>query len=112
MSEFSITRDYPHPIDRVWRTLTDPALVPRWTTTGQGGRPEGFAPVVGTKFRFIAKPVGGWRGSLSELPRDVTRTSSASSDLRLAAAGGNPVLFSAEVSASSHRGFRWAPSAR
>ena len=62
MSEFRITRDYPHPIERVWRVLTDPELVPRWTTTGQGGRPEGFAPVAGTKFRFIAKPVAGWRG--------------------------------------------------
>jgi uncharacterized protein YndB with AHSA1/START domain len=62
MSEFRITRDYPHPIERVWRVLTDPELVPRWTTTGQGGRPEGFAPVAGTRFRFIAKPVAGWRG--------------------------------------------------
>jgi len=62
MSEFRITRDYPHPIERVWRVLTDPELVPRWTTTGQGGRPEGFMPVAGTKFRFIAKPVASWRG--------------------------------------------------
>jgi uncharacterized protein YndB with AHSA1/START domain len=62
MSEFRITRDFPHPIERVWRVLTDPALVPRWTSTGQGGRPEGFAPVAGTRFRFIAKPVAGWRG--------------------------------------------------
>ena len=62
MSEFHLTRDYPHPVEKVWRVLTDPALVPRWTSTGQGGRPEGFAPVVGTKFRFVAKPVPGWRG--------------------------------------------------
>jgi uncharacterized protein YndB with AHSA1/START domain len=62
MSEFRVVRDYPYPIERVWRVLTDPALVPRWTTTGQGGRPEGFLPVAGTKFRFIAKPVAGWRG--------------------------------------------------
>jgi uncharacterized protein YndB with AHSA1/START domain len=62
MSEFRVVRDYPYPIERVWRVLTDPALVPRWTTTGQGGRPEGFVPVAGTKFRFIAKPVAGWRG--------------------------------------------------
>jgi uncharacterized protein YndB with AHSA1/START domain len=62
MSEFRITRDYPHPIELVWRVLTDPALVPRWTTTGQGGRPEGFAAVAGTRFRFVAKPTPGWRG--------------------------------------------------
>jgi uncharacterized protein YndB with AHSA1/START domain len=62
MGEFRITRDYPHPIELVWQVLTDPAFVPRWTTTGQGGRPEGFAPVVGNHFRFIAKPTPGWRG--------------------------------------------------
>lgn len=62
MSEFRIVRDYPYPVAEVWRVLTDPELVPRWTTTGQGGRPEGFAPVVGTRFRFVAKPTPGWRG--------------------------------------------------
>ena len=25
-------------------------------------RPEGFAPVVGTRFKFVAKPQPGWRG--------------------------------------------------
>ena len=62
MSEFRIVREYPYPVPTVWRVLTDPALVSRWTTTGQGGRPEGFAPVVGTRFRFKAKPTPGWRG--------------------------------------------------
>lgn len=62
MSEFRIVREYPHPIAKVWRVLTDPELVPRWTHTGQGGRPEGFEPVVGNKFRFVAKPMPGWRG--------------------------------------------------
>jgi uncharacterized protein YndB with AHSA1/START domain len=62
MSEFKIVRDFPHPIAKVWQVLTDPQLVPRWTSTGQGGRPEGFAPVAGTKFQFVAKPVAGWRG--------------------------------------------------
>jgi uncharacterized protein YndB with AHSA1/START domain len=62
MSEFRIIREYPHPVDRVWRVLTDPEVVPRWTSTGQGGRPEGFAPVAGTRFRFVAKPTPGWRG--------------------------------------------------
>ncbi len=62
MSGYSITRTYPHPVGKVWQVLTDPELVPLWTTTGQGGRPEGFAPVVGTRFRFVAKPTMGWRG--------------------------------------------------
>jgi len=62
MSQFRIVRDYPHPIETVWRAVTDPAVVPRWTATGQGARPVGFAPVVGTRFQFVAKPVPGWRG--------------------------------------------------
>ena len=62
MSEIHIVRDYPHPPAKVWRAVTDPALVPLWTATGAGGRPEGFAPVVGTKFRFLAKPKPGWSG--------------------------------------------------
>ncbi|MGD0065125.1 MAG: SRPBCC domain-containing protein [Streptosporangiaceae bacterium] len=62
MSEIHIVRDYPHPPAKVWRAVTDPALVPLWTATGAGGRPEGFAPAVGTKFRLIAKPKPGWNG--------------------------------------------------
>ena len=62
MSEIRIVRDYPHPPAKVWRALTDPALIPLWTSTGAGGRPEGFATTVGTKFRFVAKPKPGWSG--------------------------------------------------
>jgi uncharacterized protein YndB with AHSA1/START domain len=62
VSEIRIVRDYPHPVESVWRALTDPALIPRWTSTGAGGRPEGFAPVAGTRFRFVAKPKPGWNG--------------------------------------------------
>ena len=62
MSEIRIVRDYPHPVSKVWRALTDPALIPLWTATGAGGRTEGFVPVAGTKFRFIAKPKPGWNG--------------------------------------------------
>ena len=62
MSEIRIVRDYPYPVTRVWRALTDPDLIPLWTVTGAGGRPEGFAPVPGTKFRFVAKPKPGWNG--------------------------------------------------
>jgi uncharacterized protein YndB with AHSA1/START domain len=57
MSDIHIVRDYPHPPAKVWRALTDPALMALW-----GMRPEGFAPVVGTRFKFVAKPQPGWRG--------------------------------------------------
>jgi uncharacterized protein YndB with AHSA1/START domain len=62
MSEIRIVRDYRHPAEKVWHALTDPALIPLWTSTGAGGRPEGFVPVAGTKFRFIAKPKPHWNG--------------------------------------------------
>lgn len=62
MSEIRIVREYPHPPARVWRAVTDPELVSRWTMTGRGGRPVGFTPTVGTTFQLIGKPVPGWRG--------------------------------------------------
>jgi len=62
MADIHIVRDYPHPPAKVWRAVTDPDLIPLWTATGQGARPVGFAPVAGTKFQFVAKPVPGWRG--------------------------------------------------
>jgi uncharacterized protein YndB with AHSA1/START domain len=62
MSEIHITREYPQPIETVWQALTDPAIVPRWTATGAGGRPEGFQLVVGSTFRFVGKPKPGWNG--------------------------------------------------
>jgi len=62
MADIHIVRDYPHPPAKVWRAVTDPDLIPLWTVTGQGARPVGFAPVAGTKFQFVAKPVPGWRG--------------------------------------------------
>jgi uncharacterized protein YndB with AHSA1/START domain len=62
VSQIRIVRDYPHPPEKVWRALTDPSLIPLWTSTGAGGRPEGFTPVAGTKFRFVATPKPGWNG--------------------------------------------------
>ncbi|MEO8182160.1 MAG: SRPBCC domain-containing protein [Deltaproteobacteria bacterium] len=57
MSDIRMVRDYPHPPAKVWRALTEPDLIARW-----GMRPEGFAPVVGTRFKLIGKPGPGWRG--------------------------------------------------
>lgn len=62
MTEYTIVRDYPYPIDEVWAVLTEPELVAQWTTTGQGGRPDGFAATPGTKFRFVGKPTVGLAG--------------------------------------------------
>ena len=57
MSDIRIVRDYPHAPAKVWRALTDPELIALWCM-----RPEGFAPVVGTRFKLVAKPQPGWRG--------------------------------------------------
>jgi uncharacterized protein YndB with AHSA1/START domain len=62
MSGYRVVRDYPHSPAKVWRAVTDPALIPLWTVTGAGARTEGFAATVGTKFQFIAKPRPGWSG--------------------------------------------------
>jgi uncharacterized protein YndB with AHSA1/START domain len=62
MPDISIVREYPYPPRLVWQAMTEPEFVARWTTTGQGGRPEGFEPRVGCEFRFIGKPVPGWDG--------------------------------------------------
>lgn len=49
---------YAHPRAKVWQALTDPALMGKWLM-----RPEGFAPVVGTRFILRAEgPQRGWRG--------------------------------------------------
>lgn len=57
MTALRVSRDYPHPPGKVWRVLTDPDLMALWSM-----RPEGFAPVVGTRFKFYGKPNRGWRG--------------------------------------------------
>jgi uncharacterized protein YndB with AHSA1/START domain len=62
VSKISIVRDYPDPVEKVWHALTDPEIVPLWTATGKGARPVGFAPVVGTRFQFVAAPMPGWGG--------------------------------------------------
>lgn len=56
-TEIRLVREYPHPRAKVWRAITDPAIMALWLM-----RPEGFVPVVGTRFRLVAKPQPGWRG--------------------------------------------------
>jgi hypothetical protein len=62
MSDIHLVRDYPYAPIQVWQAVTDPELVPLWTATGRGGRPVGFRPEPGTKFRFVGKPTPGWNG--------------------------------------------------
>ncbi|BBC91548.1 SRPBCC family protein [Streptomyces griseofuscus] len=71
MSAIHIVCDYPHSPTKVWRAVTDPALIPLWTATGAGARPEGFATTIGTEFRFIAKPKPGWSGIVDCVVLDV-----------------------------------------
>ncbi len=62
MSSYTVVREYPYPIEEVWTVVTDPLYVAQWTATGQGGRPEGFRAVPGTKFQLVGKPTIGWAG--------------------------------------------------
>lgn len=59
MSQIHIVRDYPHSPAKVWRGMTDPDLIPYWTSTGKGARAVGFQPVPGNRFQFVAKPMPG-----------------------------------------------------
>ena len=57
MTNIRIVREFPHPPTKVWRALTEPSLMARW-----GMRPEGYSPIVGTRFKLIGKANPGWRG--------------------------------------------------
>jgi uncharacterized protein YndB with AHSA1/START domain len=56
-SKIHLEQSYPHPRAKLWRALTEPPLMEKW-----GMRPEGFAPVVGTKFKLVEAKPRGWRG--------------------------------------------------
>jgi uncharacterized protein YndB with AHSA1/START domain len=51
-----IEREMPHPPEKVWRALTEGALLTEWLMTND------FEPVVGHRFTFRANPVPGWNG--------------------------------------------------
>jgi uncharacterized protein YndB with AHSA1/START domain len=46
----------PHPPEKVWRALTQPALIAQWLMQND------FKPEVGHRFTFRAKPQPGWTG--------------------------------------------------
>jgi uncharacterized protein YndB with AHSA1/START domain len=47
---------YPHPIETVWRAITDRNAIAQWLMEND------FEPKLGHKFQFRAKPMGGWDG--------------------------------------------------
>jgi len=57
MSAVRIVRDYTHSPEKVWRVLTEPALMALWSM-----RPEGYRPVVGTRFKLVGVRNKHWRG--------------------------------------------------
>lgn len=51
-----IERELPHPPEKVWRALTQGALIEEWLMKND------FRPVVGHKFNFRAEPMPQWNG--------------------------------------------------
>jgi uncharacterized protein YndB with AHSA1/START domain len=51
-SSIEVDEFLPHSPAKVWRVLTEPQLMDAWLMPN-----DGFAPVVGTRFRFYAEPV-------------------------------------------------------
>jgi uncharacterized protein YndB with AHSA1/START domain len=54
--EIVVEEVLPHAPERVWKTLTTGELIARWLM------PNDFEPVVGRRFTFTARPMGGWDG--------------------------------------------------
>jgi uncharacterized protein YndB with AHSA1/START domain len=51
-----IEREMPHPLERVWRALTQGALIEEWLMQND------FQPVEGHRFNFRATPMPHWNG--------------------------------------------------
>lgn len=51
-----IEKEMPHPLEKVWRALTQGPLLKEWLMDND------FQPVVGHKFQFRSKPVPNWNG--------------------------------------------------
>jgi uncharacterized protein YndB with AHSA1/START domain len=51
-----IERKMPHPAEKIWRALTQGALIEEWLMKND------FEPVVGHRFSFRAGPVPNWNG--------------------------------------------------
>jgi uncharacterized protein YndB with AHSA1/START domain len=51
-----IEKDMPHPPEKIWRALTQSALLEEWLMKND------FEPVVGRKFNFRSTPMPQWNG--------------------------------------------------
>jgi uncharacterized protein YndB with AHSA1/START domain len=51
-----IEREMPHPPEKIWRALTQGALIEEWLMKND------FQPSVGHRFSFRSTPVPGWDG--------------------------------------------------
>lgn len=56
MKTLVVERDMPHPPEKIWRALTQSALIAEWLMKND------FAPVVGRKFNFRANSMPNWNG--------------------------------------------------
>jgi uncharacterized protein YndB with AHSA1/START domain len=54
-----VEREMPHPPEKVWRALTQGALIEEWLMKND------FQPVVGHRFNFRSTPVPGWDGVIA-----------------------------------------------
>ena len=60
MNSIEVDYDLPHPAEKVWRALTDPALLGKWLMEND------IAPVVGHRFTMRAQPIPGrWDGRVA-----------------------------------------------
>jgi len=51
-----IEKKLPHPLEKVWRALTEGPLIKEWLMDND------FQPVVGHRFNFRSTPVPNWNG--------------------------------------------------
>jgi uncharacterized protein YndB with AHSA1/START domain len=56
MATLVIEKELPHPPEKIWRALTQGALVKEWLLDND------FEPVVGRKFNFRSTPMPKWNG--------------------------------------------------
>jgi uncharacterized protein YndB with AHSA1/START domain len=56
MRTLVVERKFAHTPQKIWRALTDPALLAEWLMSND------FKPEIGHKFQFRAKPVAHWDG--------------------------------------------------